>query len=93
MGIIEITLQEASSTPLTCLTAFTIPRSLRSVCWLHVGLSLFFVREACHVKGGLEFKRLSDKTLSLDMGGVSLGSAAIAHKHPTEVSLLEAPRA
>lgn len=89
MGITEISLQEASSTPLTCLTAFTIPRSLRSVCWLHVGLSLFFVREVCHVKGGLEFKRLSDRTLLLDMGGISLGSAAIAQKRPAEVSCLE----
>lgn len=84
-------LQEASSTPLTCLTASTIPRSLRSVRWLHMGLYRFFVREACHVKGGLGFKRLSDKTLSLGTGGMSLGSTAIVHKHPTEVSLPEVP--
>lgn len=89
MGITEISLQEASSTLLMCLTALTIPRSLRSICCLHVGLSLSFVREVRHVKGGLEFKRLSDKTLSLGVGDINLGSAVIAPKHPREASLLK----
>lgn len=89
MGITEISLQEASSTLVMCLRALTIPRSLRSICCLHVGLSLFFVREVCHVKGGLEFKTLSGKTLSLHVGDSNLGSAVIAPKHPREASLPE----
>lgn len=89
VGTTEISLQEASSTPVMCLKALTIPRSLRSICCLHVGLSLFFVREVCHVKGGLEFKALSDKTLSRDVGGTNLGTAVTAPKHPREASLLE----
>lgn len=89
VGITEISLQEASSTLVMCLRALTIPGSLRSICCLHVGLSLFFVKEVCHVKGGLEFKRLSDKTLPLDVGDSNLGSAVIAPEHPGETSLLE----